>query len=121
MAKRFKLTSPKVRISENDVERAVVDLLRYRGYYVVRLQVGTFKTKADRWLHIGEPGLPDYCALHPVHPGFFVEVKRPGASASEVQRRKHAELRLCYRLGVAVIDNPQALAAWLAEHEGKGT
>ena len=121
MTKRFKLTSPKWKTTENDVERAVIDLLRYRGYYVIRLQVGTFRTAGDSWLKIGEPGLPDYCALHPVHPGFFVEVKRPGASASEVQKRKHAELKFCYRLGVAVIDNPQALAAWLAEHEGKGT
>lgn len=119
MTKRFRLTGQKIQLSENDVERAVIDLLRYRGYYVVRLQVGTFQTKNNNWLRVGEPGLPDYCAIHAVHPGFFIEVKRPGKHPSEVQVQKHAELRLFYRVAVAVIDDVKALIVWLADHEGK--
>src|SRR5215813_10342973 len=54
--KRFRLTSPRVKLVENDVERACVDLLRLRGYYVVRLQSGLFRTPDGRWIRIGEPG-----------------------------------------------------------------
>jgi hypothetical protein len=32
------------RLSENDVERACLDLLRLRGYWVIRQQSGLFKT-----------------------------------------------------------------------------
>ena len=41
---RFRLTGDKLKLSENDVERACLDLLRYRRFYPVRLNSGKFKT-----------------------------------------------------------------------------
>ena len=40
--RKFRLKHP--RLSENDVERACLDLLRLRGYWVIRQQSGLFKT-----------------------------------------------------------------------------
>ena len=50
--KRFRLTAPRVKLAENDVERAAIDLLRLKGYYVVRLQSGLLKTPDGRWIRV---------------------------------------------------------------------
>lgn len=115
MAKRFRLTPPT--ISENDVEFGVKQVLQYRGYYVVRLQSGTFKTVDDRWQKVGDPGLPDYVAVHPKWPAVFVEVKRPGGKLRETQLQKIWEMQMGYHVAVAVVDSPQALSQFLDEHE----
>ena len=117
---RFRLKGQRVITSESDVAKAVVDLLRYRGYYVIRLQVGTFQAPGGKgWVKIGEPGLPDYVAIHAKHPGFFIETKRTGAKPSEAQLSKHIELTRFYRLPVVTVDNVQTLVNWLGTHEGK--
>jgi hypothetical protein len=105
-------------LTENDVERACIDLLHYRGYWVGRLHAGTFKT-ADglRWIHGFEKGTPDYAVMHELFPGFMLEVKRPGAFPTPEQDRKHFELHLAYRLAICVVDGPEALRAWLDQHE----
>jgi hypothetical protein len=42
---RFRLTSPpKPKLSENDVERTCLDVLRYRGYRPVRVPAGKYRT-----------------------------------------------------------------------------
>src|SRR5262245_44856852 len=99
--KRFRLTSPRVKLVENDVEKACVDLLRLRGYYVVRLQSGLLKTPDGRWIRVGERGLPDYaCLKH----DFFLEVKAPGKLPTGAQIEKAIELEKCYRIAVATVD-----------------
>ena len=113
---RFRLTSPKVKLAENDVERACVDLLRLRGYYVVRLQSGLFRTPDGRWIRIGEPGLPDYACLKN---DFFLEVKRPGAKLSEVQVNKIFELEAAHKIAVATVDSVERLIAWLDRQKEK--
>lgn len=113
---RFRLRSPnKIQLSESDVAKACIDLLRLRGYWVVRQHVGKFQTKDGRWITIGERGLPDYVALAP--PGFLFETKRPGEKLSLEQQKKINELELGYGLTVAVIDSVEALKVWLDEHE----
>jgi hypothetical protein len=120
MARRFKLTPPKPAVMvENDVEKQCLDLLLYRGWYPIRLQVGRFKTVADKWLTIGKAGLPDYVVIHESHPGFFMETKRPKGDRSDVQIRVHWELTKAYRLAVVTIDGLDPLRAWLAAHEAK--
>jgi len=114
--KRFRLTSPRVKLVENDVERACVDLLRLRGYYVVRLQSGLFRTPDGRWIRIGEPGLPDYAALKR---DFFLEIKAAGRKLSAAQIEKVFELEAAHRIAVATIDSVERLAAWLDDHERK--
>jgi hypothetical protein len=111
---RFRLTSPQVKLVENDVERACVDLLRLRGYYVVRLQSGLFRTPDGRWIRIGEPGLPDYACLKN---DFFLEVKRPGAKLSEVQVNKIFELEAAHKIAVATVDSVERLEEWLKKFE----
>jgi hypothetical protein len=116
MPRRFALTAP--RLKENDVERACCDFLRLRGYWVIRQQSGLFKTADGRWIRVGEPGVPDYAALHAVYPGFMLEIKRPGGTLSPDQIQKIAELRMGYRLAIAVIDKVEDLLTWLDVHEG---
>ena len=122
MSRGFRLTSPKVKLVENDVERACIDLLRARGYYVVRLQSGLFKTPDGRWIRVGEPGLPDYaCLKH----DFFMECKRPNAKPSPAQIEKVFQLEAAYKIKVATVDRVEHLARWLDEYEkekaGKAT
>ena len=112
---RFRLTSPRLKLVENDVERACIDLLRLKGYYVVRLQSGLLKTPDGRWIRVGEPGLPDYVC---VKSDFFLEVKRPKGKLSDAQIEKIFELEAC-GFRVATIDSVERLAEWLDAHEKK--
>jgi hypothetical protein len=114
---RFQLKAPKVRLSENNVEGACLDILRLRGYLVLRQESGLFKTPDGRWIRVGQKGLPDYAALHGQHLSFLLEVKRPGGKLSPDQSRKIQEISLAYRVPVVVVDSAAALGAWLNEHE----
>lgn len=111
---KFRLTPPKIKLSENDVEKACLDLLRVRHFYPLRQQSGLFKTpeiRSSRYVRIGEPGIPDYCI-----PRFFVEVKRPGESLSEAQKEKIWTLKEHWGLETAVIENVDELIEWLTHH-----
>lgn len=120
MSDPFRLTPPT--ISEDDVERGCLDYLRYRGYYVVRLHSGVFRTlDGRRIVRVGEPGIPDYAALHECHPAFFLETKRPRAKLTPQQERKQWELQVAYHIASATIASPEALAKWLGQHEAKTT
>lgn len=124
MDDEFRLRPPEFKLSENDVERAVLDLLRYHHHYPVRLQSGKFihadkavieacrrVRVAVRWATIGEPGIPDYCI-----PKCFIEVKRPGGMLSEVQRAKIIELRDHWDLPTWVIESVDELVERLAHN-----
>jgi hypothetical protein len=116
----FRLTGEKIQLSENDVERACLGLLRLRGYWVIRVHTGTFRTAdAKRWIKAADKGTPDYCAVHERYPGFLLEVKRPGAALSPEQRLKIREIEMGYRLPVVVVESVEEMAAWLAKHEGR--
>ena len=114
---RFRLKGQKLRLTENDIERQVIDLLRWRGYYVIRQHVGLFKTPDGRCVQIGEAGLPDYAVIHSRHPGFLLEVKRPGGRTSPTQDRMLERLQIGYRLAVVVVSDVKVLSAWLDRHE----
>ena len=114
---QFRLKRPELR--EADVVAACLDLLRVRGYYPVRIPTGLFRTADGRWVQVGEKGIPDYVAVHGQHPAFFLELKRPGGKPKPHQERQIFELRLGYRLNVAVVDSAAGLRAWLDAHEGK--
>lgn len=105
---RFRLTPPKIRLTENHVERQCLDLLGLRGFKVIRLNSGKFKTKDNRWITIGEPGIPDY-----VIPAWFMEVKRPGGILSDDQSKKIWELEKIWGLQTIVTDNVVELIEWL--------
>src|SRR5262245_20276373 len=110
----FRLRSPKLRITENHVEHACLGLLGCRGYRMLRLQSGLFRTADGRWIRCGERGMPDDAALHPERPGSLREIKRPGARLSAEQQKKIREIELGYGLEVAVVDSVESLTGWLA-------
>ena len=116
MNSRFRLTGPKLKLSENDVERACLDVLRYRRLFPLRQNSGRFKTADGRWITIGVPGIPDY-----VIPKFFVEVKRPGGILSDVQRAKIYELDRWWDLKTIVVESVEDLIECLEERAGKIT
>jgi hypothetical protein len=115
----FRLTPPP-RLVENDIERACLDLLRYRGYWVVRVHAGTFRSAdGQRWIKGADKGTPDYACVHERFRGFLLETKRPGEHTSPEQKQKIMEIRLGYHLAIAVIDSVDALDMWLRQHEGR--
>ena len=116
--KAYRLKSPKLRLTEADVAKACVDVLGLRRYKVVRHNVGRFKTFDDRWITIGEPGFPDYIAVHEIYPAILLETKRPGGITSPDQERKHVELALL-DLHIVTIESVEALVVWLDQHEAK--
>ena len=110
------------KLSENDVERACIDVLHIRGYWVARLHAGTFKSAdGKRWIQGVKKGTPDYALLHERFPGFLLEVKRTDASPTPEQINKHREIQMGFRLAIATVDSVEALAHWLAQHEAKAT
>jgi hypothetical protein len=113
----FRLRSERIELVESDVVKTCLDICRLRGYWPTRQHIGKFQTLDGRWITAGEKGLPDYAMTHGVYRGFLLEFKRPGGELSEVQVQKKFELELGYSLAIAVIDSPEALVAWLANHE----
>ena len=118
MPPRFRLNSPEFKLSENDVENAVLDFVRIKGYYPIRLQSGLFRTpdKSARFVRIGVKGLPDYICVHsdPKHPlpVFFMEVKGSDGRLDPDQISKIAELEV-YGFRTAVVSSVEELAAFL--------
>lgn len=112
----FKL-SPPPPLRERDVISACLDLLRYKGYFPIRVHSGLFKTLDGRILRMGEPGIPDYACVHERYPGFLLETKRPGKVPTPDQEKKAQEIRLGYHLAVAAADDVAALARWIDKHE----
>jgi len=110
-----------IQLSENDVEKACIQLLQYKHYYPIRLQSGLFpnpdklceacRSSAPR-IRVGEPGIPDY-----VIPAFFLEVKAPGKKASDVQQEKIRSLKHYWSLETALVDRVEALLEWLRDYE----
>lgn len=114
---QFRLTAPPP-LREDDVERACIEFLRLRGYWVGRNHCGTFRSiDLRRWIKGAPKGTPDYACLHEVFPGFLLEVKRPGGDTSPDQKKQIMEIRLGYHLAIAVVDTAEALEAWLGKHE----
>lgn len=115
---KFKLSPPpKPNITEKLVIRDCLDVLNTRGYKAWRIHVMRVRTVDGRWLQLGDRGDPDYVVIHARYPGFLMEVKRPGGPLRPGQAFRHQQLRVGWRLAVAVVDSVDALATFLKEHE----
>jgi hypothetical protein len=116
---KFRLKSPE--LTEKDVVEACKDVLMWRGYKLVRLHVGLYKTlDHKRYQSIGEKGLPDYLAVHAKYPALFIEFKRPRKIPEPHQAEKIRELRETYNLSVIAVDRVEDLIVWLNEnHEDR--
>lgn len=119
----FRLTPPKIQLSEKDVLKTSLDMLRWHGYHPLRLQCGKFilpdRAVVEacrlagvkiRWVEMNEAGTPDYCL-----PKLFIEFKRSGGRLRATQEAKIPEL---YDRGLEtlLIEDPDQLAEWLALH-----
>jgi hypothetical protein len=116
--KPFRLTSPQLR--ENDIESACLDLLRIRGYFVVRNHAGTFKTlDGRRFIKGAERGTPDYAALHKRFPAFLLETKRPKGELADIQAYVIQKISIGYGIPTATVKSARELLEWLEAHERK--
>jgi hypothetical protein len=113
----FRLTPERTDVSEADVIRNCVAILRKRGYWVQRNPVGMFKTLAGKPVEFGPVGIPDYTAIHRSYPAFFIEFKRPGKKLREDQRTRFSQVQLFYRLAAVMVDSAEELVAFLDGHE----
>jgi hypothetical protein len=78
---KFDLKPPVLKLSENHVEKACLDVLGRRGYWVARLHAGTFRTAdSKRWLKGVDKGTPDYVAVHQYYRGFLLGSSAPTAN-----------------------------------------
>lgn len=112
----FKLTSRA--LTENDVERACLDLLRVRGWLTVRIHTGTFRSFDGQRIIKGAPkGTPDYICAHATHPAFLLETKRPHGELSAAQQFQRRAIERGYRIPVVKADSALALRGWLDRHE----
>jgi len=111
-------TSPKIKLSEDEVEEACLGFLRPRGYWPARLHCGTFKSAdSKRWIKGLDKGTPDYALEHAFYPGFLLETKATGESLSVQQRIQQQMIRQYFRLAIVTVDSVEALEKWLEGHE----
>lgn len=115
MSSRFALRPERVEYSENDVERVCLKLARRYGYYPVRQHVGRFRTPNGNWVTMGTPGDPDWLLAAPG--SVFMEAKRPGEQPTDVQRKRHAELRMGYGFDIVIVQAGEQLRDWLERLE----
>lgn len=114
----FKLTAPKLHVTEKHVAGACLELLQYRGYFPVRLQSGYWKSlDGKRIRRMGFPGLPDYVAAHAIFPAVFLETKAPQGKLSLAQQQTIWGMTTSYGVAVVTVSNVEALNDWLDEHE----
>ncbi|MCX7847533.1 MAG: hypothetical protein N2595_05855 [bacterium] len=93
------------RTSEKDVERAVVSLLRWHGWLVVKIPNDALYLR--RVAH-AVVGATDLVAVSPRGTVVWIEVKRPGGKPRRTQRAFHEALRERFQR-VWVIDNIDTL------------
>jgi hypothetical protein len=114
---RFQLSGDRLKISENDVRKACLDLLRARRWWPIRQHVGRFHPvgRPDATVTIGEAGDPDYVVVKA--PSFFLETKRPGGKLSVEQVERIKTLRQFYGLQTLVVESVEELIEWLDRHD----
>jgi hypothetical protein len=112
---QFRLKPPKLKLSENDVKKACLDLLRLRQWWPIRQHVGLFRTVDQRKIQIGVTGDPDYVVIKA--PSFFLELKKPGGKLSDDQRARIKTLKQFYGLDTVVVEGVEELIEWLDRHK----
>ena len=119
---------PPLKISENDVRDACLQVLKLRGWWPVRQHVGRFQSASKSWVNIGVPGDPDYaimqtrmqcphCRQQISAPGFFLETKRPGGILSEIQQIRIKQLKTLSGMDTVVVADVADLVAFLDGRE----
>ena len=105
-------------LSEKQIAGPCLDVLKLRGWYAVRVLCGRFWTLDKRRVVSGPPkGTPDYLCVHPEHPGFFLETKRPRGKLGAEQIFQIRAIQQGYRVACIIIDSPHQLTEFLARWE----
>lgn len=93
-------TTIEVKPTETQIMNAIIGLLRYRGFYVQRMNSGALRDKRNRLIRMNRAGTPDVmafkggCVHHfedHVHL-LFIEVKVPGNKPTPLQAEVMKEL-----------------------------
>lgn len=89
----------KLEPTEHQIQDSIIQYLRYKGYYVQRLNSGAIRTAAGGLVRMSAVGTPDIMAFRLekewIGPGVnlvFIEVKRPGKKATDLQKMRMREL-----------------------------
>ena len=114
----YRLTSPRFKVSENDVEAVILPALARRGWRADRLHVGKYRTMdLKRIVTMHPQGTPDYVCSHSRYPSFYLETKRPKAELQQAQEFKKREIEQGWHIPVLKADSLRELAEFLYRHE----
>jgi len=120
MARHFKLTSPK---PADQVEREVIEACRKilgpRQFRMERIPCGLHFFPGGQAVTYGEPGTPDYVALHGAMPAFYIETKATKGVLDGVQSRKHWEIKQFWGIDTVIVNDRDSLIQFLDKHEEK--
>lgn len=82
----------KIKVSEHEIQNQILEYLRLKGYYCMRLNSGRYAV-GGRYIAGQEAGTPDIMAFKKFYPILFAEVKKPGKKPTDLQKAKMEELR----------------------------
>lgn len=82
------MKQPELQLRERDVSRQIRDFLSFRGWRVLRNNVGGTRDQTGNYVPFGEPGMADLLAL------YYFPKDQPGAAASLWVEVKQAGARL---------------------------
>ena len=78
--------------SEQELQNAIITYLRYRHWWVMRINSGAVKTEAGGMVKMGAKGTPDILAIK-YGIATWIEVKLPGKHSTPIQKARQDELR----------------------------
>jgi len=76
-------------MTETQIQKEISDYLKALGFKVYRMNSGYIKKNVK----LAEDGTPDLMTAADRGRSLWIEVKVPGNLPSEIQKRRHAELR----------------------------
>ena len=79
-------------MTETEIKREIAKTSRAMGAKCHRLNGGKVRVKGG-WMVFDEEGTPDLLTVWPGGITMYVEVKKPGEHPSDVQMKRHRELR----------------------------
>lgn len=93
-------------MKEADIQRAIIDILEYSGWVVVKVNnVGIYKKATDSYIPPRQKGISDLLCCAPNGRFVAIEVKKPGNKPTEHQSEFLERVRATGGVGL-VIDNP---------------
>lgn len=78
--------------SEQELQNAIITYLRYRHYWVMRVNSGMAKLEKGGMIRLGTQGTPDILAIK-YGLATWIEVKLPGKHSTPIQKARQDELR----------------------------